>query len=92
MSAASIEHHFKKVTRFGSGPAFELAYALATLTDDSSRIHPQWKQRARGLLPASKRQLLDVAALGATPDNLEAMAGPPEPMLAHSSAKPSARI
>jgi 3-phytase/alkaline phosphatase D len=56
----------------GEGNSVKLFLVDLSEASDVSRVRRLG--RARGLLPASKRQLLDVAALGATPDNLEGMA------------------
>jgi len=43
-------------TQFIVSPRFEICYALATLADPASRIHPAWKDRALTQLPGELRR------------------------------------
>ena len=53
MTQASLQERMREAVRFGVGPAFEINYALAVLTDDDARIHAGWKRSAGRRLPAS---------------------------------------
>ena len=51
MAPEAIVERLRETTRFAVGPAFEVCYALAALTDDKSRSHPGWKASAGRRMP-----------------------------------------
>ncbi len=53
MSQINLEDQILQSVRFAVGPAFEINYALAVLTDSGARIHAAWKRGAAQQLPAS---------------------------------------